>query len=196
MKEEEVVNSIRNRGKRTKLEILETGKELCMVRDSESYKDWGYSSMKEFLDSNDFGFSRSHASNFMRIFDKFGYLLSGDGVQELESFTLTKLLQETYVTDRDIRESITLEVKPDIQKVEKDAKRISQRLDSDLEVKQDSLELKADRQGDLILNQLDSRDKVNEYLSNMITNWLNIVIKYPENDKLQGKRMEIMKRWK
>ena len=117
--------------KSIKLNFLKIGQLLLTIRDNELFKE-KYGSFNQYLESNDFEFSKGHAYKIMKV------VADPKLVALCDTYSVTTLIQLTYITDKEKRDSIIAEAEENLDDFSKTLKRTTQRQDSDLEIKTES----------------------------------------------------------
>ena len=139
----------------------------------ELYKQINYDNFEDFIDSDEFGYGRSQAYNWIKAYETFKDI---DNVQRLDKLGIRKLLAISAVKDiQDRRELIkqasTMTVKEVEEKV-KQTKRLSQNIDNQVSPG-DSQLIKFRRIGKQLLEKATELIKYQEIFNNQFKEDLN-----------------------
>lgn len=179
---------IKSYSKAIKINFLDIGKVLIEIRDKELWKE-KYKGFTKYLISEDFEFSRRMAYNLMDVYIEFG------NVQTLHKLGISKLIQLTYVPDKETREELIEkakdlpydEFKEEVKKVKeedlyKQIKRKSQREDSDLYTENDDPLAKCKRQAQSILQDIQRLSYPINNMETRLQNWVKFSKKFKDKE--------------
>ncbi len=198
---DEKTNLIKHYCKAVKGNFLKIGELLIEVRNNELFKE-KYETFVEYLDSQDFEFSKSYAYKIMNVYEEFSTIL--------DSLPITKLIELTYVKDKVKREELleragdmpTAALKEEVKKLSKEElfnriHRQYQREDEEVFTSDDAY-LKCERIGKEILSDLDGIKKPIFEINERIGKWIVFTRKFsnPDIDEIKSiilkKKSEIM----
>ena len=100
MKLEEQTNLIKHYCKTAKSNFIKIGKILKEIKEEQLYKE-AYISFEDYVLNSGFDFGRQYAYKLISVYDTFG-----KNVALCDKLSISKLIQLTYVPDREIREEI------------------------------------------------------------------------------------------
>ena len=169
-----------------KSKMLRIGKILFEAHTNGDYKA-KYGTFRDYLDGENFPFSRRHAS---RLMDKHNCYINGTSSHGM------KLISElTYVPDSDIREKITkakpIEIKDFSSKVKREAQRFNPNVTDG-----DSPECKCQRQLKTILAEISDFDDIRSGLDYKITEVSKSALNFPSNEIIRGLMNDINAKWR
>lgn len=171
-----------------KVNFVQIGKILTEIQDQKLYLD-KYPSFTQYMESNEFQFSRRHGYRFMQAYQ----IVGGT---ECHNIPLNKIFALGHIPDEKIRQDLTPQPKAiDLNKESKQIHRFSQRIDLDLETKEDSAKDKLLRQINVILEQINIYESIKADLDNSIKIAFNSGIKYASDEKIQSNLNLIKERW-
>lgn len=200
----EKTNLIKDYSKGIKSNFLKIGQLLIEIRDKELWKE-KYKDFTEYLISEDFEFKRRMAYKLMDVYNQFG-----KDVQLLHKLGIGKLIELTYVPDKEKREEITRkaieenltgeELREEVKKVKeedlyKQIKRKSQREDSDLYTENDDPLAKCKRQAQSILQDIQRLSYPINNMETRLKNWVKFSRKFKDKE-INKLKKAIASEWK
>jgi len=199
----EKTEQIKTLCKSIKTNFLKVGKILIEIRDKELWKE-NHKSFTEYLESQDFEFKRRMAYNLIDVYNQFG-----DDVQLLNKLGIGKLIQLTYIPDKEVRKELAKkaetmtrdELKQEVRKVSDEQKfnqihRKAQREDEDLVIEEDDASEKCKRQARDILKDIDYLNKPMNDMKIRIEKWLEFCSKFKKDKEIQAFKAAIFIEWK
>jgi len=194
---------IKNLSKAVKNNFLKIGKILIEVRDKELWNE-EYKSFTQYLISEDFEFTRDMAYKLMDVYKEFG-----EDNRQIESLGIGKLIELTYVKDKEVREELigkakTLtrdELKEEVKKVReedlyKQIKRKAQREDQDLYTENDDPLAKCKRQAQSILQDIHRLSYPINDMEERLKNWIKFSNKFKKEKEIDKLKAAIFLEWK
>jgi len=187
-----------------KTNFLKVGKILIEIRDKELWKE-NYKSFTEYLESEKFEFTRRMAYNLIDVHNEFG------DVKRFHTLGIKKLIQLTYVPDKEIRKEIAEkaieedltaeEIKEEVKKVRDEdlfsqIKRKAQREDEDLVIENDDPMAKCKRQAKSILQNIDQLKIPMNDMKTRLEKWLEFSRKFRKDKEIQTFKAAIFLEWK
>jgi len=198
----ERTEKIKTYSKAIKTNFLKIGKVLIEVRDKEIWKE-EYKSFTQYLISEDFEFSRRMAYNLMDVYVEFG------NIQNLHQLGISKLIQLTYVPDKETREELIEKAKnlpydkfkEEVEKVReedlyKQIKRKAQREDQDLYTENDDPIAKCKRQAQSILQDIHRLSYPINDMEERLKKWIKFSNKFKEDKEIDKLKATIFLEWK
>lgn len=200
---QEKTNQIKNYSKSIKDNFFRIGKVLIEIRDKELFNE-KYKSFTEYLISEDFEFTRTHAYKLIDVYEKFGVSTS------IHSLDLSKLMELTYVPDKEKREELVkktidedlsvMELREEVQKVRaedlyKGIKRKAQREDQDLYTENDDPLAKCKRQAQSILQDIQRLSYPLNDMETRLKNWIKFSRKFKDKE-INKLKKAIATEWK
>jgi len=197
----EKTNLIKSYSKGIKSNFLKIGKILIEIRDKELFKE-SYNSFTQYLISVDFEFTRDMAYKLMDVYKEFG------GDKQIENLGIGKLIELTYVKDKEIREELMNkaedltrdELKEEVKKVReedlyKQIKRKSQREDEDVYTESDDPLAKCKRQAQNILQDIQRLSYPINDMETRLKNWIKFSKKFKDKE-INKLKKAISNEWK
>jgi len=197
----EKTNLIKSYSIGIKSNFLKIGKILTEIRDKELFKE-SYDSFTQYLISTDFQFTRDMAYKLMDVYKEFG-----EDNKKIENLGIGKLVELTYVKDKETREELLEkaenltrdELKEEVKKVReedlfKQIKRKSQREDSDITENDDPL-AKCKRQAQSILQDIQRLSYPINNMETRLKNWIKFSRKFKDKE-LNKLKKAIANEWK
>lgn len=185
----EKTNLIKSYSTGIKSNFLKIGKILIEIRDKEFFKE-SYDSFTQYLISADFQFNRDMAYKLMDVYKEFG-----EDNKKIGGLGITKLVELTYVKDKEVREELTEkakiltrdELREEVKKVKEDdlykgIKRKSQREDSDLQTENDDPLAKCKRQAQSILSDIQRLSYPLNDMETRLKNWVKFSKKFKDKE--------------
>jgi len=200
----EKTNLIKSYSKGIKSNFLKIGQILIEIRDKELFKE-SYDSFTQYFISVDFEFQRTMAYKLMDVYNQFG-----ENVQLLNKLGIGKLIELTYVPDKESREEITRkaieedlsqqEIREEAKKIKeedlyKQIKRKSQREDQDLYTKNDDPLAKCKRQAQNILQDIRRLSYPMNDMESRLEKWIKFSKKFKDKE-INKLKKTIANEWK
>ncbi len=200
----EKTNLIKSYSTAVKNNFLKIGEVLIEVRDKELFKE-SHNSFTQYLESEDFDFNRRTAYKMMDV-----YLEYGNNLELVDKLGIGKLIELTYVADKEQREEITKkaieedlsqqEIREEVKKVKeedlfKNIKRKAQRENEDVYIESDDPLAKCKRQAQNILQDI---QRLSYPINNMeirLKKWIEFSKKFKDEDITMFKKT-IADEWK
>lgn len=202
---EEKTEKIKSLSKAVKNNFLKIGKLLIEVRDKQLWNE-KYKSFTQYLMSEDFDFHRVTAYRMMDVYTEYG------NDQELvDKLGVGKLIELTYVADKEQREEITRkaieedlsqqEIREEIRKVKeedlyKQIKRKAQREDENLYIENDDPIAKCKRQAQSILQDIHRLSYPINDMEERLKKWIKFSSKFNEDKEIDKLKAAIFLGWK
>ncbi len=198
----EKTNLIKSYSTGIKTNFLKIGKVLIEIRDNELFKE-SYNSFTQYLISVDFKFTRDMAYKLMDVYKEFG-----EDNKQIENLGIGKLIELTYVKDKEVRKELIekaedltqKEIREEIKKVReedlfKDIKRKSQRENQDVYIESDDPLAKCKRQAQNILQDIQRLSYPINNMETRLKNWIEFSKKFKDKDITKFKKT-IAAEWK
>ena len=187
----EKTNQIKSYSKAVKNNFLRIGEVLIEIRDKELFNEQ-YKSFTEYLTSENFEFGRQYAYKLMDVYEQFG-----KNKKLSEQLGMYKLVQLTYIPERELREEVAKkaieeklsreEIQEEVNKVReedlfKQIKRKSQREDSDLYTENDDPIAKCKRQAQSILQDIQRLSYPLNDMETRLQKWIKFSKKFKDKE--------------
>ncbi|KKN27599.1 hypothetical protein LCGC14_0862860 [marine sediment metagenome] len=191
----EKTNLIKSYSTAVKSNFIKIGKVLIEIRDKKLFNE-NYPSFTQYLIGADFQFTRDMAYKLMDVYKEFG-----EDNKKIEGLGITKLVELTYVKDKEVREELiekaqTLtrdELRKEVKKVKeedlfKQIKRKSQRENQDVYVESDDPLAKCKRQAQNILQDIQRLAYPINDMETRLNKWIEFSKKFKDKDIMQFKK--------
>jgi len=186
---QEKTNLIKSYSKAVKSNFFKIGNLLIEIRDKEFWNE-KYKSFTEYLISEDFEFTRDMAYKLMDVYKEFG-----EDTKQIENLGIGKLIELTYVKDKEVREELIgkakdlteKEIREEVKKVKeedlfKNIKRKSQREDEDIYIESDDPLAKCKRQAQSILQDIQRLSYPISDMETRLKNWIKFSKKFKDKE--------------
>ncbi len=162
---------------------------LNHILQKQLYKQKNYNSFDDFVNSDDFGYGRSQAYNWIKAYTEFKDI---GNVQRLDKVGIRRLLAISAVKDTQERDNLLKQApKMTLKEVEakvNEQKRFSQNINETVS-EGDSQELKSERIGNTLLQQYESLlnnfNQNIDYVKIGFNKWKEFALNYPNNENIQ-----------
>lgn len=171
--------------------FFKIGKILTEIRNQKFFKE-SYDSFTEYLNSEDFEFNRRYAYKLIEVYEEFG------DVPSMAQLGLAKLIQLTYVSDREEREALAVKAKDipvsklkDEVKLVKSIHRGFQRQDEDINIGDSQVD-KCLRLGRDLISKIEALKTPLNEIKERVNSWVKFSDKFTETSSLKN---EVIKKF-